>query len=211
MTFELETSTSEEMASGGGTYLETPGKYHFTVNEVLEDVSSKGKAIDGFTLKLEVLAGTVQGQEGKLLDLTFFKPSTDASKEKANFWARKKNTAFAIATNLIDPNNLGKSVDIDLQKAVGQQVVAELVPQEDADGNKSDKFLQLHFANLYHVDDPEAAQVPKSQEALSILTQEQRKPESYFAFKAKKDSKAVQSQPSKPVTRVLADEEFDDI
>src|SRR5690606_19446811 len=99
------------------------------------------------------------------IDLTFWKPKLDQS-EKSQAMDRRKNTAFCIATNLIDPNQLGQRLVVDLSKANGQQFIAELSPQKDADGKDSDKFLQLHYANIYHVDDPEVASVPKSADAL---------------------------------------------
>lgn len=211
MSFEFETSSQEEMQHSGGTYLSTPGKYHATITQVRENAGPKGEPIEGFSFELSILAGTQPGQEEKLINLTLWNPKLNGS-EKSQAMDRKKQTAFAIAANLIDPNKLGGKVSCDLNQAVGAQIIVDLVPQEK-DGEKSDKFLQLNYANIYHVDDPEAASVPRSAEAIALIQPNQRHTESWFAFKASKQSSHAASTPTGqvPTTREATQPNWADI
>ena len=71
-----ETTTGE----GGG--LSEPGTYHVVINDVREGESTKGKPIDGLTITVEVLAGTVGGQANKTRSESLFAPNLeDAEKE----------------------------------------------------------------------------------------------------------------------------------
>lgn len=199
--FELETPEADQMS--GGKYLSEPGFYHFLVDEVRDGEGPKGGAIDGFGVQLSVLAGDHKGEK---IDLTFWKPKMSAS-EKSQNMDRRKNTAFAIATNLFNPNELGKKVEIDLQAAGGQQIIAEVAKQTNADGEESDKFLQLHYASVYHVDDPEVAKLPKNADMLAFLEPEQRRSEEFFAYKAK----ARKPAPAKPEAPKADPNKWDDI
>lgn len=190
MSFELE--TAEDLAPVGN-YLSASGIYHLVITEMRDGAGSKGTAIEGFSIDCDVLAGNVAGQEGKKIDLTFWKPKLNDKPEQQER-TKKANTAFAIASNLIRPDQLGKPVTIDLEAAVGAQVIAQLVPQrvkgEDGEYHDSDRFLQLHFSNIYHVDDPEVAAIPKNADALEMIDKAHRHPAEFFAFKAKKTAPA---------------------
>jgi hypothetical protein len=186
MSFALD--TTEDIGGGESTYLDQPGTYHCLVTSVLENQGPKGGVIDGFTAHLAVLAGTVAGQKDKQKSLTLFSP--DASKsEKSQEWAKKKQTAFAIATEVVNLAILGKRVEVDLQSAVGRQIVITFEANEDG-------YLDLHYANIYHIDDPRAAKFPKDAEAINLATKEmQRQPPEYFAPLLKKtEPKAGQSR-----------------
>jgi hypothetical protein len=172
MSFVMET-TEDVGGSASDQYLSEPGTYHCVVTGVAEDEGPKGNPIDGFTVGLSVLDGTKPGQKDKSTNLCLFSP--DQSKtEKSQEWARKKQTAFAIAAGLIDLKKLGGKVQINLQEAVGRQLVLTFVHDDEG------KYLQLSYANIYHVDDPRAATFPKDKEALGIIAKELRKDTAYF-------------------------------
>ena len=183
MSFTLDT-TEDIGGSAGEKYLTEPGTYHCVVVSVDEGKGPKGNPINGFTAELAVLDGTVAGQKDRETSVTFFSP--DASKSEASQeWNRKKQTAFAIATGLLDLAKLGSKVEIDLQEAVGRQLVIQLAHADD-----DKKFLQINYANIYHVDDPRAEKFPKSKEGLAIVPKELRKPAEYFAPLQKKSGGA---------------------
>lgn len=186
MTFEFDAA---EEITGGGSYLEEAGTYHLAVNNVWEGSGPKGGVIQGFTIGFQVLAGTVPDQEQKELNLVFFNPNLGHS-EAAQRIAKQAQTAFVIATGLISPADLGKRVSIDLQKAVGQQVIATLSINDYND----QKRLQLHYSNVFHVDDPRAKNFPKHADSIAILPTECRKGDSYFEpLNASKKSAGVQA------------------
>ena len=166
--------TTAEVGGGDSQYLSEIGTYHFAVSGIYEGQMANGTPIDGFSVQFSVLDGTVKGQQDKQTTLTFFSPDMSKS-EKSQEWSRKKQTAFCIATGLIDIQNLGGKVTVDLIQADGQQVIANVQKQDD-----DSKFLQLHYANIYHVDDPRAANFPKNKEALELIPGESRKNAEYF-------------------------------
>lgn len=177
MSFALE--TTEDVYGGDGQSLSEPGTYHFLITEMKQGEGPSGKAIDGFTVGLMVLDGTVKDQKDKTFNLCLFSPNLSHS-DKGQEWARKKQTAFAIASGLIDPNNLGGRVQVELEHAVSRQVVATL-SKDDKESDNGKTYLSLHFANIYHVDDPRAKSFPKDPESLSVIPADLRKGEDYFA------------------------------
>lgn len=172
MSFAMET-TEDVCGSASDQYLTEPGTYHCVVTAVAENEGPKGNPINGFTISLAVLDGTTKGQKDKSTNLCLFSPDQSKS-DKSQEWARKKQTAFAIATELIDLKKLGGKVQIDLQDAVGRQIVIAF------DHDDAGKYLQLVWANIYHVDDPRAEKFPKDKEALAIIPKEMRKDAAYF-------------------------------
>lgn len=175
--------TTEDIGGGSSQYLNEPGTYHMIVTSVAENEGPKGNPIDGFTVGLSVLDGTAKGQKDKSTNLCLFSPDQSKS-DKSQEWARKKQTAFVIASGLLDLKKdlkkLGGKVQIDLQTAVGRQIVATF------ESDDSGKYMELSYANIYHVDDPRAANFPKDKEALAIIPKDQRKDATYFAPLLKK-------------------------
>lgn len=170
-----------EDTGGSGKFLDQPGTYHMAVMSVQDGLTAKGEPMvgGGFTVHLSALAGTVKDQEERELSLSFFNGKLD-SKDQGEF-ARKKQAAFLIATDLMRPDQLGsKGLSINLESAVGRQVIASLEQGKDKNGAPT-KFLSLAFANIYHVDDPRAKDFPKSPAALAILPKSLRHDAAYFA------------------------------
>ena len=191
MSFDFD---APEDVGGSGKFLNEPGTYHLAVMKVHEGQMANGKPISGFCVSMSVLAGTVEGQQEKELDLTFFNGKLN-SKDKGEF-ARKKQAAFLIAAGLMTPAQLGqRGLKIDLSQSEGRQVVATLEYDEHEGSEK--KFLQLAYANIYHPDDPRAKSFPKNAEALSLIPKDQRHSPEYFAPLSKKPTGAA-SAPVRP-------------
>jgi hypothetical protein len=191
-----------ETTQGEGGGLNTPGTYHVVINDAIEGQTSQGKPIDGLTVTVEVLAGTVKDMVGKTRSETLFAPSMkDVEKEEKTGTAgmsRKKLAALFIASNAMDPNQLGKPVNVDVASLVGQQCVIKFERQYEKDGNGEytieTKFIQISYSDIFHVDDPSVKDVPKSAEALSLIPPGNRHNEGWFEWKKKKVA-AAKRQP----------------
>jgi hypothetical protein len=183
-----ETTTGE----GGG--LSTPGTYHVVINEVREGESAQGKPIDGLTITVEVMDGTTKGMSGKTRSESLFVPSLkDQEKEQQTgqpSMPRKKLAAMFIAANAMQPDQLGKPVDVDTAAMVGQQCVIKFEHQMEKDGEGKytvpTQYIQISYSDIFHVDDPDVKAVPKSADALSLIPAEYRHNEAWFAWKKKK-------------------------
>jgi hypothetical protein len=183
-----ETTTGE----GGG--LSTPGTYHVVINEVREGESAQGKPIDGLTITVEVMDGTTKGMSGKTRSESLFVPSLkDQEKEQQTgqpSMPRKKLAALFIAANAMQPDQLGKPVDVDTAAMVGQQCVIKFEHQMEKDGEGKytvpTQYIQISYSDIFHVDDPDVKAVPKSADALSLIPAEYRHNEAWFAWKKKK-------------------------
>jgi len=170
----IEVQTSDD-ASTGGAFCKQPGTYHAMVIDSQEQAIDKdGKPLDGFRVVCQVLAGTVPSEKGKTFDLLFFHPKPTDKNEGA--FARKKQTRCFIALSKMKPADAGKKIAIDLtpDETIGRQLVATLEKEEGKN------YLSLHFADIFHVDDPEAAPFPKDANLLASLPPEWRmKPEDF--------------------------------
>jgi hypothetical protein len=196
--------TGGDFQTGG--FLKEPGTYHFIITGMEETPTKRdGSMIDNaaFRIALEALDGTFAGCKGKTCDMIFFHPKPGGKNDGA--FARKKMDRFFLAVGLISDDDKDKEVDIDLNLAVGRQFVAKM--ELDDDG----KFLQLSFADIFHVDDPSVGQVPKCKESLAIIAPSLRRiGEQPKKDKGGKDKPATGAKkeekkgPTKPV-----DEEFD--
>lgn len=199
MSFVME--TSEEIGgSASDLYLQQPGTYHCVVRDIQEGRGPKGNPINGFMVELSVLDGTVEGQKDKQHNLLLFSPDLSKSASSQE-WSKKKQTAFVVATGLLDLSRLGQRVEIDLQQAIGRQIVLTLQENE----HEGRKNLELAYANIYHVDDPRAAKFPKDKEALGIVPKSLRKTAEYFDGLLKKSN-----APAKPQSR-LSDDQLADL
>lgn len=162
----VEFETSQDTSTG--SFLKEPGTYHLMIADSQEHATDKGgKPLDAFRLCCQVLAGTTPGQEGKTVDLLIFHPKPTDKKEGE--FALKRRTRTLIAISMMKPINRGEKVSVDLTPngATGRQFICTLA--------KSDKgYLEMNFADVYHVDDPEAAAFPKATKLLAMLPAEWR-------------------------------------
>lgn len=180
MPMTFDTASQEDMETKDTNRLETDGIYHFSVDHVNEQPTGKGSAaIDGFQVELSVL--TEGPEHGKTIKLTFFN-TKQSNSEKANKWARSKITAFLESTCLTHESQRGQSVSVELSDAVGRQVIANVEHGQNEDGTPK-KFMDLAYANMYHVDDPNqrAAKCSKNAKALALLPKNLRRDPASFA------------------------------
>jgi hypothetical protein len=163
---------------GDNNFLAEPGTYHFAVLAVDERPTNRdGKPLDGFKAHVCVLDGTTAGQAKKEMELMFFAPKL-TDKNNGEF-SKRKMARFAMACGILPQAAPGQRVTVDLQQAAGRQFVAEVERQTNQDGTVG-KFLQLAWANIYHVDDPTVASVPKDAAALGLLPATLRKQQKDF-------------------------------
>ena len=176
-TYEFDT-TEDIGGGGGGNYCKEAGWYHATLATFSPGRSKKGEPIKGIFLEFEISAGTVQGQENKIIGFTLWDPKIGAS-DAGKLWAGRKRTNLFLAIDAMKPAEIGQRVKLEnFSQYNGRQVVLQV------DINDSG-YAELAYADIYHVDDPSAADVPKSAPDLSVIPEELRHEESYFAFRAK--------------------------
>jgi hypothetical protein len=196
---------SADDLGGESTHLEAEGIYHFLVKDVFDGYMANGKTQiknGGIGVKLEVCHGE---HVGKTVGLNFIDPN--AGHKDGGKSAAVKQSAFCIATNLLTPDQInGQMVSYDEQEARGHQVVAEVrYPIEDGKKKVDDKgksYLELHWSNIYHVDDPRTAKVDKNQAMIGLIpSQFRRLNEAYFTpiIGQRKQSETKSQAPAKPV------------
>lgn len=159
---------------GGASWLDKAGTYHARIISVDETPTTKDKMpIEGFRIMFGVLGGqcadgtAITTEVGKQFELTFSDPNP-AKKESAQEWAVKKQTAFFLAAGLMNESQLGGDVEIELSNATNRQVIIQVEMSEpDQPGGKS--FPNLAWANIYHIDDPRQARVPRDAGAVKLL------------------------------------------
>lgn len=183
----------ESIDTGGG-FLQEPGTYHLAVLNVNEQPQSKGcEMIDGFQVDLEVIAGP---HAKKQKEITLWNPKlTD---KNGGEMAKKKQARFCLAACILPEAKPGQKVTVDLQLAKGRQLVATLSQRDGSDGKK---YLDLNFADIWHVDDPAAPQCERNQDALKLLPKSLRRDPKSFQQNggAVKPAAGVQQQSQQPL------------
>lgn len=159
------------------------------VDGIEENPTLGDKIVRGFRVKATALDGPEKGGSLALL----FADGDATHKDKGEF-ARKKQAAMLIAANLLDPKDLGKDVDINLEEGEQAQFFVELEPS-----SRDEKYLEIRYANVFHIDDPRAKAYPRDKELLEMAV---RREESFFAPLLKK------KQTTKPAVK---DDDFDDL
>ena len=193
----------ETFETGGGNWLSVPGTYHAVVTHTDEQpVDAKGGLLDGFRITFQALEGTVRDDEGrfterdKTIDLLFWNPKLTDKNE--GLFNRQKQGKFLIAVGLLKEDQVGTDVDIDLEDAVGRQVVFTL--HEEDDGKSERKFLKLHFSDIWHIDDPAAAKFPQCAASKKLIPAPHRRdPKSFEKTNGTPPSKTKPSGKAKDV------------
>lgn len=181
-----------ESYDSGPQYVDKEGRYHVQVLDITEGVNNNGKPIDGFHVRLGVVAGDNDDQIGRSCDISVFNPS--GKSEKGDAISQRLQANFAIACNLFDPSAKkgGDEVEIDITKALHQQFIAHLGFRE-SDGKK---YVQFHYSDVFHIDDPDVKSVKKDAKMLAILPPQLRKKPEFFSYKAKKKPEAKKEMAS---------------
>jgi len=191
MALAMDLPTTEDFNTGGGNFLTTPGKFHALIQHAEENAMRGEKMVKGFMLELQVvLPAELAGQTHKL-----YLGNPDPSHKDGGAFSLKKQVAALIATNVVTPSDLGKKgVDIDPAKAHDMQVCIELElgKPSEKDGKR---YLDMAYANIYHVDDPRAKSYPKDADTLAMIPAEYRCGEAFFA-------PLMQKPTAKPAQRV---------
>lgn len=168
----MKWGTGDDMGSGN-TRVSKAGDYHMVIEDISEPaVKPDGSLIQNslFGVTAKVFATNAAGQEDKEWRGVWFNPNLQA-KDGGKF-DRKKVDRFLLAVGLINPSDKGIEAEIDLGDAIGRQFLIRLEENQTKEGKT---VLQMKFADIYHVDDPEAADIPKSQEGLSMIPPELRR------------------------------------
>jgi hypothetical protein len=192
--------TTEEMTEGGER-LEAEGTYHFLVLICKDqEMPHNSDYFDGYSAKLQVFHGPHEGKEiGILLQ--------DGSDNKdGGAFARKKQTAFFIATNVMSIAQMGQSVEINESIAAGAQVVAT-VKLGKVSEKTGKQYLDIEGLKIYHVDDPRVKDVPKDTAMLKSINAAYRHEAKYFEPILPKHADHGGSKPPKnPPASPAADE-----
>jgi hypothetical protein len=157
--------------------------------------------IRGFRVQCTVLNGTSQvngicTEAGKKQMLTFYDPDLTKSPSSQEF-ATKKQDRFLYVVGLISESDVGQEVSYDTDHAVGRQFVAKFVEDEYADKNgKIIQRINLSFCDMWHVDDPQVADVPKDEAKLKMIPKELRATAADKAATATKAAKADYAEPA---------------
>lgn len=184
---KLTTAKAEDLEGGGG-HIRKPGMYHFLVDEVKEGLSSKDKPMNGMTLMLTCLAGTVDGCEDQKANIVLWDP-----KDEDDRVAVRAFTNFFLAANVLQPEQLGTEVEVDENATVQAQVIMRLACQQKVDSNGNwvddpDGGVKLNFSDIFHVDDPAVADIPKNADAIGLIDPAHRHDADWFSYKKKKGS-----------------------
>lgn len=194
---KLQTAKGSDLA-GGGQYVDKPGTYHFLIDNVKVGLSSKDEPMDGSTIEMTCLAGEHADQAGRKIGVTLWDIDQSKSIEEQKQTINRL-TNFFIAVNQIQPSQLGGEVDVDPVRAAGHQLVMKLGHKQkkvkDESGkdkwidDPESKFLQIAYADIFHVDDPAVSKVAKSLDALKVIPSEHRhegpQGKAWFDYKAK--------------------------
>jgi hypothetical protein len=188
----------EEMQSSGGNFVDLEGKAHCTIQEVEVNAMRGEKIVRGFLFVLAVQAfepkqkatkEVADSQVGRTFKMYF--ANGDPTNKDGGKFAQKKQAAALIAANVITPADLGKKgVDIDFERAINHQVCVEFALGKPDSNNK--QWIDLHYDNIYHVDDPRATSFPKNAEILELAKDFRRPPEFFAALIKKADPKPKQ-------------------
>jgi hypothetical protein len=111
--------------------------------------------------------------------------------EKGLKWKKAKQAAFLVAAGLAKKEDLGKNVEFDWQNAVQNQIVIEVQKQQDSE------FVDVTFANIFAVDDPKVAAIPKDKALLKLIGKEHAAPGAAVTNGAKSTTKPATNTAAK--------------
>jgi hypothetical protein len=193
MTFTMDMPTE---LGGNSTMLDVAGKFHAVVKDVEENPLLGDKPFRGFRVELEIVSPAEHAE--KTARIKFCNPDV-SHKDKGEF-AKAKQGAFVIATNVVNLSKLGQSVEVDLSEAVGQHVLIE-IEQSPWKDDPTKHSPELCYANVFHIDDPRAKGYPRNDELVKLVKCP-RRDAAYFEPIMKKKA---------PTNKKVTDDDFDGI
>lgn len=168
----------EDIAGGGGNFVDKPGVYHMLVTDTDENPAKKdGSPLDAVKVSLSCLTGTNPEQKDRSFDLLMWAPE-----EGGGEMPNKIRSRFALATCLIGHHQPKQKTSVETSDAIGRQLVCKLrwrQKKDDVSGEwKDTDRLELSFADIWHVDDPEVAKtgIKLDQDSLAMIPAALRKP-----------------------------------
>lgn len=182
----VQTTQAEDLAGLSG-FLEAEGVYHFIVEEAKDGIKMNiEEAFDGFSVRLKVLHGPEEGKTTYINLMDGQESHKDGGKA-----CNAKQCAFLVASNLLTPDQLkGAQFSFDEQNSIGAQIIADFRLGKPNDKGK--RYLELHYSNIYHVDDPRSASVAKDASWIAkIPAGFRRKPEFFASIQPKKNAPAT--------------------
>jgi hypothetical protein len=196
----------ETLDTGGGNWLRSPGTYHLVITAAEENPETKAHKIrDGFAATCQTLEGTVRDDNDVFTErdktVTIFFRNPQLTDKNEGLFARQKQGKFFVATGLMTEDQVGQSLDIDLDDCIGRQVIATL---EAEAGDNGMIFLDLHFSDIWHIDDPAAAKYPKCQKSIGLVPKAHRRDPNSFE-KAEAKAKGKTKPKAKPESVDLDD------
>lgn len=162
-------------------YLRSKGIFHFLVMDLDPNpMSQDNVALPGIRVTLGVLDGTDKTQINKQWETTLYR-GTERDTDKNRAMNNRRLDAFfeavGIQKQIVNVDGK-KRVQIDDPKiAIHRQFIGETAPWTDTSGKRK---MGWEYANIYHVDDPRVAAVPKSADGLKLIPAELRRAASSF-------------------------------
>jgi len=212
---KLPATNPNDLKTGQG-FLEEPGKFHVLVENVKVGLNSKDEPMDGTTVSLIVLAGTVAGCAQKTVNITLWhvdesKTTEEQKRTITTLWN------FYIATNVVTPAQIAAGAEFDEMLAMRQQLIVHLSRKQKkvVENGKtkwvddlSAKFLQIAYSDLWHIDDPAAANVPKNADSLDFISPTLRHDKSWFSSDNGGSASGKSLQTASKSSDYANDEEF---
>lgn len=134
-------------------------KCHVVIVGMEDLVSNQTQDVYGFEITMQIVGSDVAGQEGKTFHDKFGEASP--SHKDGGEYCMKRRKALVLATGLIPLPPSGK-VPIPYGQLVDMQFVCE-VDQEPWQTDKSKFNNVIRGCNMWHIDEPAAANVPRNQ------------------------------------------------
>ena len=146
----------------GSSFLTTPGKYHMIIEAAEIPVMKDGcESIKDFMAITFGVVGGPAGTKGKSKRLTWKKPEHVNNSD----WATKKIDRALLAFGVISPDDTDADVNFEPEELIGRQCLMELELDEE-----KQKYLNISFYNIFHVDDAEAgSDYPRNEKALAQI------------------------------------------
>lgn len=138
------------------------GRYHLAIIGMEALINEQSQIEFGFKLDLQVLAGSIAGQEKKRFSESFNYPS-DSHKDHGKFCGQRLK-ALLLATGSVPPGTTG-AVTPNYGELPDRQFIADLdtIPWSNGKGASTG----ISGLKMYHVDEPEVANVPKHPGAIA--------------------------------------------